>query len=172
MSAIVGSQFWQQLCAEHGINADGNLSDFATSNPASDRKDVFFYQSDDTRYIPRAILLDLEPRVIAGIQNGAYRNIYNPENFFVHKGGNGAGNNWAAGYAMGSGVEEEVMDMIEREADGSDSLEVRLTMLLCGVGCGESGVMLMVNCIGLHVTPFHRRRDRIWTRLLPPRTPQ
>ena len=46
---------------EHGINQDGNLEDFATEG--GDRKDVFFYQSDDTRYIPRAILIDLEPRV-------------------------------------------------------------------------------------------------------------
>lgn len=60
-SILVGQQFWQQLCQEHGINQDGNLEDFATEG--GDRKDVFFYQSDDTRYIPRAILLDLEPRV-------------------------------------------------------------------------------------------------------------
>lgn len=59
--ATVGSQFWQQLCQEHGISQDGNLEDFATEG--GDRKDVFYYQSDDTRYIPRAILIDLEPRV-------------------------------------------------------------------------------------------------------------
>lgn len=39
---VVGSQFWQQLCQEHGINQDGNLEDFATEG--GDRKDVFFYQ--------------------------------------------------------------------------------------------------------------------------------
>ena len=38
----VGSQFWQQLCQEHGISQDGNLEDFATEG--GDRKDVFFYQ--------------------------------------------------------------------------------------------------------------------------------
>ena len=38
----VGSQFWQQLCLEHGISQDGNLEDFATEG--GDRKDVFFYQ--------------------------------------------------------------------------------------------------------------------------------
>jgi len=27
-----------------------------------DRKDVFFYQADDEQYVPRAVLLDLEPR--------------------------------------------------------------------------------------------------------------
>ena len=61
LTSVVGSQFWQQLCQEHGIGQDGNLEDFATEG--GDRKDVFYYQSDDTRYIPRAILLDLEPRV-------------------------------------------------------------------------------------------------------------
>lgn len=123
----VGSQFWRQLCVEHGINQDGNLEEFATEG--GDRKDVFFYQSDDTRYIPRAILLDLEPRVINGIQTGPYKNIYNPENFYVHKEGTGAGNNWAAGYDMGGQVQDEVLDMIDREADGSDSLEVRRVRL-------------------------------------------
>lgn len=64
-------------------------------------------------------------QVIHGIQNGPYKNIYNPENFFVGSQGSGAANNWAAGYAAGDTVQEEVFDMIDREADGSDSLEVR-----------------------------------------------
>jgi hypothetical protein len=42
----------------------------------------------------------------------------------------GAGNNWAAGYAAGESVQEEVFDMIDREADGSDSLEVCATVLV------------------------------------------
>ena len=29
---------------------------------------VFFYQADDEHYVPRALLLDLEPRVINSIQ--------------------------------------------------------------------------------------------------------
>jgi hypothetical protein len=57
----VGSVFWQRLCAEHGINKEGILEDWATEG--GDRKDVFFYQADDEHYIPRAILIDLEPRV-------------------------------------------------------------------------------------------------------------
>jgi tubulin gamma len=57
----VGSVFWQRLCAEHGINKEGILEEWATEG--GDRKDVFFYQADDEHYIPRAILIDLEPRV-------------------------------------------------------------------------------------------------------------
>ena len=58
---------------------------------------MFFYQADDEHYIPRALLIDLEPGVIHNIKQGAYKNLYNPENFFVAKEGGGAGNNWAAG---------------------------------------------------------------------------
>lgn len=62
--------------------------------------------------------------MIESIQTGPYKNIYNPENFYIGGSGAGAGNNWAAGYAAGSEVHENVFDMIDREADGSDSLEV------------------------------------------------
>ncbi|KAJ5793852.1 Gamma tubulin [Penicillium paradoxum] len=140
----VGSQFWQQLCQEHGISADGNLEEHATDGAAGDRKDVFFYQSDDTRYIPRAILLDLEPRVLNTIQTGPYKNIYNPENFFVGQQGIGAGNNWGTGYAAGEGVQEEIFDMIDREADGSDSLEgfMLLHSIAGGTGSGLGSFLL------------------------------
>jgi tubulin gamma len=63
-----------------------------------DRKDVFFYQADDQHYIPRALLMDLEPRVINGIQNSEYKNLFNHENIYLSEHGGGAGNNWASGY--------------------------------------------------------------------------
>lgn len=62
--------------------------------------------------------------MIQGIQNGPYKNIYNPENFFIESQGGGAANNWAAGYAAGDSVQEEIFEMIDREAEGSDSPEV------------------------------------------------
>lgn len=138
----IASQFWQHLCLEHGISRDGNLEDFATEG--GDRKDVFFYQSDDTRYVPRAILVDLEPRVLNSIQTGPYKNIYNPENFFLGEQGSGAGNNWAAGYAAGDRVQEEIFDMIDREADGSDSLEgfMLLHSIAGGTGSGLGSYLL------------------------------
>ena len=95
LTATVGNVFWKQLCQEHGIAPDGILEPYATQE--EDRKDVFFYQADDEHFIPRALLIDLEPGVIHSIRNSEYRNLYNPENFFVAPGGGGAGNNWAAG---------------------------------------------------------------------------
>lgn len=62
--------------------------------------------------------------MINSILSSPYRSLYNPENIFMSKDGGGAGNNWAQGYSAGERVYEELMDMIDREADGSDSLEV------------------------------------------------
>lgn len=50
--------------------------------------------------------------------------LYNQENVYLSKHGGGAGNNWASGFAQGEKLNEEVFDIINREADGSDNLEV------------------------------------------------
>ncbi|KAG0475956.1 hypothetical protein HPP92_012797 [Vanilla planifolia] len=150
----IGMEFWKQLCIEHGIGPDGLLEDFATQG--GDRKDVFFYQADDQHYIPRALLMDLEPRVINQIQNGEYRNLYNHENIFVSDHGGGAGNNWASGYHQdqlygnkqgernGEQVVDDIMDMVDREADGSDSLEgfVLCHSIAGGTGSGMGSYLL------------------------------
>jgi tubulin gamma len=58
----VNSVFWHRLCAEHDINKEGILEDWAAEG--GDRKDVFFfYQAGDEHDIPHAILNDLEPWV-------------------------------------------------------------------------------------------------------------
>ena len=101
---IVGTEFWKLLTKEHGISADGMLEEYAMHG--DDRKDVFFYQADDEHYIPRSLLIDLEPGVIDKIQKGPYRNLFNPENYFTQQ--DGAGNNWAAGYTQAEKVSEDL----------------------------------------------------------------
>lgn len=131
----VGFEFWKRLCLEHGISPNGTLEEFAT-DAGLDRKDVFFYQADDDHYIPRSVLLDLEPRVIHTIMNSPYAKLYNPENVYLSKDGGGAGNNWASGFSQGEQLQEEVFDIIDREADGSDSLE---GFVLCHSIAGGTG---------------------------------
>jgi tubulin gamma len=139
----VGYEFWKQLCSEHGIDNEGMLQDFAIQD-AGDRKDVFFYQADDEHYIPRNLLIDLEPRVINKIKTGPYKKLYNHENYYVSEEGGGAGNNWASGYAQAEANHEKLMDMIDREADNSDSLEgfVLLHSIAGGTGSGVGSYLL------------------------------
>ena len=97
---------------------------------------------------------NLAPQVINSIQSGDSRSLYNPENFFMSPDGGGAGNNWASGmsehfhrgslalsvtrsvvrlgYQQANDKEEEIMEMIDREADGSDSLEVTCKQVVTG----------------------------------------
>lgn len=71
------------------------------------------------------------PQVINTVLSSPFKSLYNPENIYVSKDGGGAGNNWAQGYSAGERVYEELMEMIDREADGSDSLEVRVLLHVC-----------------------------------------
>lgn len=109
----IGNAFWKKIATEHKINYDGVLID-----EQIDRKDTFFYQSDDNRYIPRAILLDLEPRVISQCAP-----FFNNENIYVCNEGGGAGNNWAHGYYVANKSKDIVNDMIQREAEACDNIE-------------------------------------------------
>ncbi|GAA5908498.1 hypothetical protein JCM5296_004777 [Sporobolomyces johnsonii] len=141
----ISSEFWAQLCAEHGISHDGMLEDYALAPDAPhDRKDVFFYQADDERYIPRAVMIDLEPRVLNNIRNSPFKNLYNPENFYSSSDGGGAGNNFAKGHAAGELVWNDIAEMLEREAEGSDSLEgiMLLHSIAGGTGSGLGSYVL------------------------------
>jgi tubulin gamma len=140
----IGSEFWKQLCLEHGISPNGMLKENSGQVVHDDRKDVFFYQADDEHYVPRALLIDLEPRVVNKIYSGPYKELFNPENLFIASDGGGAGNNWASGFRQGEEHEEQVIDMIDREADGSDSLEgfVVTHSIAGGTGSGMGSYLL------------------------------
>jgi hypothetical protein len=75
---------------------------------------------------------------------------------YLSKDGGGAGNNWAAGYHAGERIFDEVSDMIDREADGSDSLEV---LPLPNHGS---------HVVGVYVITFHCRGHRIRMRKFSP----
>jgi hypothetical protein len=78
----------------------------------------------------------------------------------VGKNGVGAANNWGDGYQTGELVHEDIMEMIDREADGSDSLEV------CGLTREDFNAVLTFE--GLHDASFNSWWNWIWARLISP----
>jgi len=78
------------------------------------------------------------------IRNSPFSALYNPENIFVSKEGGGAGNNWASGYTQAEKVQEELIEMIDREAEGSDSLEGFLFIhsIAGGTGSGAGSYLM------------------------------
>ena len=105
----------EKTLSEHGISPQGIVNENAING--DDRKDVFFYQADDDHFVPRSILIDMQPRVINNIQNSDFSKFFNQENIYMPKEECGAGNVWAKVYSHADKVDEEIMDMLEREAD-------------------------------------------------------
>jgi tubulin gamma len=137
----IGYKFWRRLALEHGIAPDGVLT--KPDDNVEDRKDIFFYQADDGRYVPRSILIDLEERVIGQIKGSEYNRFYNPENVLVYSGG-GAGNVWAKGYDIGLENYENIADVVRREVEFADALEgfVFCHSIAGGTGSGIGSLLL------------------------------
>ncbi|KAM0685848.1 gamma-tubulin [Conglomerata obtusa] len=132
----IGNEFWEKIAFEHGINKSGLLV-----NPNdNDRKDAFFYETDDNRFIPRSILIDLEPRVMQSIPTS----FYNEDNIFLDATGGGAGNNWAHGYSKGKEYQNDVLEMIQREFESCDNLETFMLIhsIAGGTGSGFGSLIL------------------------------
>jgi tubulin gamma len=72
--------------------------------------------------VPRAIIADLEPRVIETFSKSQYGSLFNPDNIFQSNDGGGAGNRWYSGYEQGEKARDDFSDIVQREAENSDSL--------------------------------------------------
>ena len=59
---------------------------------------ITVYRNEATggRYVPRAILMDLEPGTMDSVRAGPFGQLFRPDNFVF--GQTGAGNNWAKGH--------------------------------------------------------------------------
>ena len=61
-----------------------------------ERINVYYNEATVGKYVPRAVLVDLEPGTIDSVRAGPYGQIYRPDNFIFWQ--SGAGNNWAKGH--------------------------------------------------------------------------
>ena len=74
------------------------------------------------RYVPRAVLVDLEPGTMDSVRSGPFGQIFRPDNFVF--GQSGAGNNWAKGhYTEGAELVDSVLDVVRKEAESCDCLQ-------------------------------------------------
>jgi len=140
----VGSKFWEVICDEHGVATNGNYS--GEEDLQLERINVYFNEASGGRYVPRAILMDLEPGTMDSVRAGPYGAIFRPDNFVF--GQSGAGNNWAKGhYTEGAELIDSVLDVVRKEAEGCDCLQgFQLTHSLGG-GTGSGMGTLLVSKI-------------------------
>lgn len=75
------------------------------------------------KYIPRAVLVDLDPGTMDWIKETAYGQLFDPDNFVF--GQSDASNNWAKGhYTEGAKLVDNVLNVVRKEVEGCDCLQV------------------------------------------------
>ncbi|XP_060697239.1 tubulin beta-1 chain-like isoform X7 [Hemiscyllium ocellatum] len=116
----IGAKFWEVISDEHGIDPTGAYH--GDSDLQLERINVYYNEATGGKYVPRAILMDLEPGTMDSVRSGPFGQIFRPDNFVF--GQSGAGNNWAKGHytdgaeLIDSGMDE--MEFTEAESNMND----------------------------------------------------
>ncbi|KAL2547540.1 Tubulin beta-6 chain [Forsythia ovata] len=140
----IGGKFWEVVCGEHGINPAGNY--VGNSRVQLERVNVYYNEASGGRYVPRAVLVDLEPGTMDSLRTGPYGQIFRPDNFVF--GQNGAGNNWAKGhYTEGAELIDSVLDVVRKEAENCDCLQGFQICHSLGGGTGSGMGTLLISKI-------------------------
>ena len=146
----MGSKFWEVLCEEHGIDPTGSYH--GDSDLQLERINVYYNEAVGGRYVPRAILMDLEPGTMDCIRAGPFGQIFRPDNFIF--GQTGAGNNWAKGhYTEGAELIDCVMDVVRKEAEACDCMQGFQLTHSMGGGTGAGMGTLLVSKVREEVSP-------------------
>ncbi|XP_031125013.1 tubulin beta chain-like [Ipomoea triloba] len=145
----IGSKFWEVICDEHGIDSTGRYKGGDGSGAGDlqlERINVYFNEASGGRYVPRAVLMDLEPGTMDSIRSGPFGQIFRPDNFVF--GQNGAGNNWAKGhYTEGAELIDSVLDVVRKEAENCDCLQGFQVCHSLGGGTGSGMGTLLISKI-------------------------
>ncbi|ETO21912.1 tubulin, beta chain, partial [Reticulomyxa filosa] len=108
--------FWELICKEHHLTEDGKfVSSDRRHNELLEKIGVYF-RDEEKQFVPRAILVDLEPGILESIKAAPTAKMFKSDNFISGK--DGTGNNWGKGYyTEGSRVIDECVEVVRREAE-------------------------------------------------------
>jgi hypothetical protein len=72
----IGAKFWEVISDEHGVDPTGSYH--GDSDLQLERINVYFNEATGGRYVPRAILMDLEPGTMDSVRAGPYGQLFRP----------------------------------------------------------------------------------------------
>lgn len=140
----IGAKFWETISEEHGIDNKGNY--VGTNELQKERLDVYFSEANGNRYVPRSVMVDLEPGVLDQVRSSSIGQMFRPDNFVNGEGG--AGNVWAKGhYTEGAELVDRVMDVVRKEAEACDCIQGFQLSHSLGGGTGSGLGTLIVSKI-------------------------
>uniref|UniRef100_A0A3B4BCY7 Tubulin/FtsZ GTPase domain-containing protein n=1 Tax=Periophthalmus magnuspinnatus TaxID=409849 RepID=A0A3B4BCY7_9GOBI len=75
----IGAKFWEVISDEHGIDPTGSYQ--GDSELQLERINVYYNEASGSKYVPRAILVDLEPGTMDSVRSGPFGQLFRPDNF-------------------------------------------------------------------------------------------
>uniref|UniRef100_A0A3P8VNX6 Tubulin beta-2A chain-like n=1 Tax=Cynoglossus semilaevis TaxID=244447 RepID=A0A3P8VNX6_CYNSE len=75
----IGAKFWEVISDEHGIDPTGTYQ--GDSELQLERINVYYNEASGSKYVPRAILVDLEPGTMDSVRSGPFGQLFRPDNF-------------------------------------------------------------------------------------------
>jgi len=136
----MGQSVWEQYCAEHCIQKDAKISDSAPEDGAFE---CFFQETGSGLFVPRNLMVDLEPNVIDDVANSEYAAIFHPD--FLIKGKEDAANNFARGhYTVGREMADKINDRLRKLVDNCDNVQGFIINHSVGGGTGSGLGSLML----------------------------
>ncbi|XP_004643087.1 tubulin delta chain [Octodon degus] len=123
-----------------------------------------FFREENGVPIARAVLVDMEPKVINQVlskaaQPGRWK--YSPHACFCQK--QGSGNNWAYGYSVhGPKHEESIMNLIQKEVEKCDSLSGFFIIMSIAGGTGSGLGAFLTQRLQDHYSNALKMNQIIW----------
>ncbi len=128
----MGQAIWEQYCAEHGVAVQGDIPDKSDDGTF----ECFFEQTGAGQYVPRNLMVDLEPDSIDNVKNSRYSAIFHPN--FLLSGNESANNNFARGhYTAGKVMIDQVNDRLRKLVDNCDNVHGFMVNHAVGGGTGS-----------------------------------
>ena len=72
----IGAKFWEVISDEHGVDPTGTYH--GDSDLQLERINVYYNEATGGRYVPRAILMDLEPGTMDSVRAGPFGQLFRP----------------------------------------------------------------------------------------------
>merc|ERR1712154_293016 len=66
----IGAKFWEVISDEHGIDPTGTYH--GDSDLQLERINVYYNEATGGKYVPRAVLVDLEPGTMDSVRSGPF----------------------------------------------------------------------------------------------------
>ncbi|KFO95062.1 Tubulin delta chain, partial [Calypte anna] len=144
----IGHELFSAICGDvHGTHGLCSKKENESYHDAC--KERFFSEEESQVPVARAVLVDMEPKVInqtlsTAARSGYWR--YDEHSHFCQK--QGSGNNWANGYSIhGPRHKEAIMNLVQREAEKCDRLGGFFTIMSMAGGTGSGLGAFVTQCL-------------------------